>query len=77
MEFSQRSIHLCLLQVLLIDVIDVASSTAKVESEIAPGLLLFRQHLGYVVCIVSIGERASHRQGSLVNVGVDAKLKGA
>ena len=61
MEVSDCTRHLGLLHLILVDVVHVASPTAKVEGHGTPGLLLGCQHLGYVICVVCIGERTSHR----------------
>ena len=75
MDIAEGTRHLCLLHVLLVDVIDIASPTAKVESEVAPGLLLGGQHLGDVISVVGVREGASHWHSSahhseLVDVGL-------
>ena len=71
MELSECARDERLFHVLLVDVVDIAPSTAKVESEVPPGFLFGSQHLGYVVSIVSIRERAPHRHSSSTGPGLN------
>ena len=74
MNFAESSRHLRLLHILLVDEVNVASPAAKVEGEVAPGLLLRGQHLGDIIGVVRVGEGASHwhppAHSKLVGVGL-------
>ena len=74
MNLIESTRHLCFLNILLVNIVYIAPSAAKVESEAAPGFLLGGQHLGDVISVVCVREGTPHWHSSahpeLVDVGL-------